>query len=54
MHIQKDLIQIKPILWMIKTSPQAVKYATYAGNKNDLVLVMVVNDALGGKLWRGA
>lgn len=28
--------------------------ATYAGNKNDLVLVMIVSDDLGGKLWRGA
>lgn len=54
MHIQKDFIQIKPILWMTKNSPQASKHATYADNKNYLVLVMVVNDALGGKLWRGA
>lgn len=35
---------------MTKNSPQAVKHATYAGNKNDFVLVMVMNDALGGKL----
>lgn len=28
--------------------------ATYAGDKDELVLVMIVNDDLGGKLRKGA
>lgn len=35
---------------MTKNSPQTVKWQHMQATKNDLVLVMILNDDLGGKI----